>query len=273
MFLVKYDANGSVLWAKGSVGSGSDAAHSISADGNGNAYVTGSYASSPIAFGTSTLTAGNGNLFLTKYDANGNTLWAKSSGGAQNTGYSVSSNSTGAFVTGSKGQPMMILGSYTLSASGSEPSFVAKFDANGNVTFAAGLNSGGDDWMSVSVGKFCNAYIVGDFIPNTFAVGQDTLRLTGLETPFLSRLSYLCQPDALPENQALNPMPTIFPNPNAGVFKMWADEEINNGEIVLLNLLGQEVHRQKIVAGINDISARELAQVFTITFCLMIHRE
>jgi hypothetical protein len=79
IFIVKYDASSNVLWAKSAGGTGGDIAWSIAADGSGNVYVTGTFNSPSITFGTITLSNTNncGDMFIAKYDPNGNVLWAK----------------------------------------------------------------------------------------------------------------------------------------------------------------------------------------------------
>ena len=51
----------------------------------------------------------------------------------------------------------------------------------------------------------------------------------------------------------------LYPNPNNGTFKLQIDGEINNGEIILINSLGQKVHEQKIIQGSNEIKTNGLA--------------
>ncbi|HXB11126.1 MAG TPA: hypothetical protein VNZ45_03990, partial [Bacteroidia bacterium] len=82
VFLVKYDPNGNVLWATSAGGKKMDESLSVTTDKYNNAYITGFYNSSSISFGPHTLTnAGLRDIFIAKYNAAGNSIWAKSAGG------------------------------------------------------------------------------------------------------------------------------------------------------------------------------------------------
>src|SRR6185503_13565738 len=75
------------LWAKSAGGISSDYSNAICTDANGNVYITGTFQGSIITFGTYDLhNVGTGalDIFIAKYDANGNVLWAKSGGGIGN---------------------------------------------------------------------------------------------------------------------------------------------------------------------------------------------
>src|SRR6266436_4285675 len=70
------------LWAKRAGGTAYDRGRCVSTDAGGNVIVIGDFQSPSIIFGTTTLTsAGNYDMFLVKYDASGNVLWAKRAGG------------------------------------------------------------------------------------------------------------------------------------------------------------------------------------------------
>jgi hypothetical protein len=82
MFLVKYDGTGNVLWARTAPAAAGSwvAAGSVCTDPAGDVLVTGSFTSSQLIFGADTLTnvsGGDRDLFLAKYDASGNVLWAR----------------------------------------------------------------------------------------------------------------------------------------------------------------------------------------------------
>jgi len=84
IYLVKYDTSGNVLWAQGAGSSGINASNRVSTDAAGNACVTGNFSSSSITFGNNTLSSTGGypgGVFVVKYDASGNVVWAKSASG------------------------------------------------------------------------------------------------------------------------------------------------------------------------------------------------
>lgn len=181
LFIVKYDVNGNVLWAKRTGGTSVDGGTSVSTDANGNVLMTGSFQSPTIIFGTTTLTnAGSSNIFIVKYDANGNVLWAKLAGGtSDDIAYDVSTDASGnSFITGNFNSPTIIFGADTLTNSnaGSSDIFIAKYDASGNVLWAksAGGNSV-DDASGVSTDANGNVFMTGYFLSFTITFGTTIL--------------------------------------------------------------------------------------------------
>ncbi len=188
--------------------------------------------------GTYTLTnAGVSNVFIAKYDINGNTLWAKSaSGSGSDEGYSVSTYTGGVFVTGGFNSSTIAFGTNTLipPTGATDPTFIVLYDLNGNLICDKALSSGADDKNGVSADKYGNAYITGDFFANPFILGSNTLTPTGAEDIFIAKFN--CQPDiTVIETLNQNLAPKIFPNPNNGSFKIQIESEIQNGEIILIN--------------------------------------
>ena len=75
------------LWAKSAGGPNDEMGVSVATDASGNAFVAGYFQSSSLTLGSFTLTrTGNCNVFLAKYDAGGNVVWASSAPG---TGYDI----------------------------------------------------------------------------------------------------------------------------------------------------------------------------------------
>ena len=81
IFVAKYDAKGTLLWAKKAGGSNSDYGYGIALDGSGNSYVTGSFRDMASFNGTSLSSSGASDIFVAKYDASGAFQWAKQAGG------------------------------------------------------------------------------------------------------------------------------------------------------------------------------------------------
>ena len=70
-FVVKYDSNGTLQWAKLLTGLGEIVPAGIGTDAAGNSYVSGFFQDT-LAINTDTLVAkGQGDLFVVKYDTNG----------------------------------------------------------------------------------------------------------------------------------------------------------------------------------------------------------
>jgi len=102
LFLAKYDQQGNLVWVQNTTSSAINGA-GIATDADGNGYVTGSFIG-PASFGDLTLTNNAvSEIFLVKYDADGNFVWAKQSGGqAECAGYAVAVDSVGTcYLTGS----------------------------------------------------------------------------------------------------------------------------------------------------------------------------
>lgn len=82
IFIAKYSSTGNVLWVRNSGGPADEQSLGMFVENAGNAYVTGRFKSASVAFGSSTLTnVGGEDIFVTKYDASGNVIWATSVGG------------------------------------------------------------------------------------------------------------------------------------------------------------------------------------------------
>lgn len=140
-----------MLWAKSAGGTSIEGAQGISTDETGNVLITGYFASTSITFGTTTLTNAMGiDIFVVKYDALGNVLWAKSAGGiSSDFGVSIANDVSGnIFVTGFFNSPSINFGTTTLINKGESDVFVVKYDEKGNVMWVK--SSGG---VIVTLGK------------------------------------------------------------------------------------------------------------------------
>lgn len=163
----------SVLWAKNMGGGGADYGNAVAVDQQGNVYVTGYYNNTGDfnpGSGTLSLTsAGSQDVFITKLDAAGNLVWAKSMGGSgADQGYGIAVDqqgnvyTTGYFSGTADFDPGA--GTANLVSSGGVDIFVSKLDANGNYVWAKGMGgSGWDQGAAIALDMAGNVYTTGYF--------------------------------------------------------------------------------------------------------------
>ncbi len=184
IFIVKYDKNGNVVWAK-TDGTNYDESRGISVDNKGYFYLNGFYAN-PSTFGTTTLNGpAPGGMFIVKYDTAGNAIWAKREGVKYGRG--VACDSSGFFIVGVFQPPYnspppstgtLGIGSNSVFFNSSKGEFfIAKYDDNGNLKWGIqpGGNTGQADWSNhICSDKKGNCYVVGNFEGTTIC-GNTTL--------------------------------------------------------------------------------------------------
>jgi hypothetical protein len=191
IFIVKYDYNGNLLWAKSAGGVGYDDGRSIATDASGNVFVTGFFESPTLAFDTTVLTnAGLVNIFIVKYDTAGNVLWAKSAGGTINDiGVSVTADLNGnVLVTGTYESPTITFGTTVLTNSGGRDIFIVKYDAGGNVLWAKSAGSTGFDYSTgISTDVNGNVFVTGFFESTTLTFGTTVLNNAGSANIFIAK--------------------------------------------------------------------------------------
>jgi copper(I)-binding protein len=188
VFLVKYDSSGIAQWATRIAGTFNDIGFSISVDGSGNVYMTGSYSSNPLAifnvggasFGTLT-NSGADDAFLVKYNSSGIAQWAtKIAGAGGDYGYGVSVDISGNVYVGGAydSSPVTIFnaggasfGTLANSGSGTTDAFLAKYNSSGItqwVTRIAGTTF--DRLFAVSVDGSGNVYVTGFYVSSPVTI-------------------------------------------------------------------------------------------------------
>jgi hypothetical protein len=177
VFVCKYTDTGRLLWATRIAGAGSDQGIQVFGDSNGNVYVTGIYASSPVtifnsdgpSFGTLTNAGGN-DVFVVKYNASGIAQWATRIGGTVNdSGNSIAVDDSGnVYVVGTYiSSPVTIFNADgpsfgTLTHSGSNDAFIVKYNASGVAQWATRIAAAGSDQSrGIGVDGSGNVYFAG----------------------------------------------------------------------------------------------------------------
>lgn len=183
MYLVKYDPAGNVLWATSAGGLYDDIGYSCTTDNNGNIIATGYFNSPIIIFGATVLTNFNNtgvtsDLYIVKYDAGGNALWAASAGGFYNDcGFACSADFNGNIVlTGCFYGANITFGTTVLSGAGIFDVFLVKYNSTGNLLWAKAFGES-DREIARSVTHDVNGNIIlnGDFESPTITFGTTVL--------------------------------------------------------------------------------------------------
>lgn len=201
VFIQKLDASGNYVWAKKIGGLSHDIGYAITADNNGNIYVSGSFAIT-VDFdpgpGVSNLTSnGSEDIFVLKLDSTGAFLWARKMGGSnQDVGLSIAIDqfgnviSTGRFQGTGDFDPG--IGVIQLSSVSANDVFIQKMDSTGNFLWAKSMGGSGSDYgQSIATDIFGNVYTTGFFAGTAdFDPGLDTslFTATGLTDIFIQKL-------------------------------------------------------------------------------------
>ncbi|MES2763174.1 MAG: SBBP repeat-containing protein [Bacteroidota bacterium] len=204
IFVSKLDVNGNFVWAKQIGGSGNEFARSIKVDAIGNVYLAGSF-DGTVDFnpgsGTFNLTSPSGyDVFVSKWDANGDFVWAKQMGGTGNQVAPAMTNDAAGniYITGYFGGTADFdpgVATFTLTAIGANDIFISKLDANGDFVWAKNMGSGASASLNANCittdasGNVCIAGYFGgtlDFDPS--AATYTLIAMGGSTDMYVSKL-------------------------------------------------------------------------------------
>ncbi|HTB30705.1 MAG TPA: T9SS type A sorting domain-containing protein [Bacteroidia bacterium] len=271
-YLVKYDANGNIIWAKqnAEINGGSSAGISLVTDQPGNIYATGQFAGK-IVFGQDTLIAppSLGSFFLVKYDSNGNVLWAKQATILDNNTWNAWGLSIDNYkhlylsVNGGYQQCKVGFGGDTLSmydtAKYDGASLIFKLDSNGNTLCSSIVPVGalGGVENGIASDTSGNYVYFGAALATPVIFGKDTINpfaypinkiQEGNYFPFAARWE-ACDSNAL-TTSVLEQKPigqvTLYPNPNAGSFTIVLQNINEPTQMEIYNVLGEEIYKTKL---------------------------
>jgi len=174
IFLSKFDSNGEFQWARTWGGYDRATAYGVAIDGSGNAYITGYFE------GTADFDPGPGvdehpsngvyDIFLTKFNSNGEFQWARTWGAYNwDMGYGVAiDGSDNPYVTGYFMETVDFdtgPGVKEYASNGLADIFLSKFDSNGDFQWAHGWGGIYDDFgYGVAVDGSGNAFVTGGFL-------------------------------------------------------------------------------------------------------------
>jgi aerobic-type carbon monoxide dehydrogenase small subunit (CoxS/CutS family) len=191
IFIAKYDPAGSLLWARQAGGAGADGGFGIALDTNSNCYVTGYFSGSATVGSTHLTTTGSYDLFLAKYDTDGNMLWAATTGASEALyGSAIAVDLAGnSYLTGSFAQNASFAGQPFLNNTNYD-TFVAKYSPGGALQWATQLGGDNND-QGTGIGVNANGqcYVTGYFEGDAVFGNQDLISVGDQDM-------FVCQLDA-----------------------------------------------------------------------------
>ena len=177
IFTAKYSTAGDLQWVKTAGGEWGDYAHAITCDAAGNLYVTGEIEMTATFGGTNASLSswGSNDMFLAKYDSQGNLIWAKRGGGRESDqGLAVAIFGDAVYVAG-KFKDTAYFESGKVISIGNDDIYIAKYDINGNFIWVK--RAGGseeDEALGITVDATGFVYITGYFHGNAEFGGKIT---------------------------------------------------------------------------------------------------
>jgi hypothetical protein len=240
VFVVKYNSLGTAVWSSRAGGSLEDAANGIAVK-KSSVCVTGGFNSSAISFSNITLnnnSSGTSDVFLVKYDLDGNTQWAQGVGSTDaEAGNSVALDALeNVFITGYFVSNSINFGGNTLTNSGAgyRDLFVTAYGPSGNVNWAKSTSGGTYDEVGNAItvyGSGGNIYVGGTFNSSMVTFDANTLFKGCGDDVFVAKL---LGPVAGINEDFINDQLLVYPNPSEGKFFIEAD-----GQIIVYNSLGK----------------------------------
>ena len=134
IFIVKYDADGTELWARQGSGDALNRGLAITTDSEGAVYASGQFSGNITFQNTYTNTILNA-LFLVKFTPSGDEAWFRFAGGSsQSIGYGLANNGNNIFLTGDCGSSLTFFngaGTPVINSTFPNAIFIASYDISG----------------------------------------------------------------------------------------------------------------------------------------------
>jgi len=186
IFIVKYDGNGSLLWAKQAGGASDIKANDIAVDNAGNCVIIGEFYNTASFGDKMAISSSAQDVFTVKYDVDGDALWAVNCGStSSDIGTGVAIDDAGNVYIAGYFQSEFIFGGQAFNTAGNRDVFVAKMDSDGNPLWAkVGGGSNNDFFNKIAVDARGNhIYVTGEFESYTADIDGLTLTNTNQSVP------------------------------------------------------------------------------------------
>lgn len=188
IYLAKYGPDGSFKWVRTAGGESGDYTHAMACDAAGNVYITGEIERT-VKFGSITFKGnGSNDVFLAKYNTNGDVLWAKKVGGSNKSdqGLGLALVAGSVYITGNFQSSANFAGT-KLTSSGLLDIFIAKYSTEGSLQWIKKAGGPGYDVGNAITGDSGgNIYVTGYF-SNTAKFGGKSVTSKGGKDIFVAK--------------------------------------------------------------------------------------
>ena len=181
IFLAKYSSSGDFKWVRTGGGNKLDESIAIMTDKNGNCYVTGDFEGTAEFNKKIALSVGSKDVFLVKYDSDGDIEWLKRggsvNGNAHTSGIDID-DSANVYIAGYFSGTAHF-GKAELTNSGSDAVFLVKYNSEGDAKWAIQTAGKGNEHASaIKIDSKKNIYVAGEYDLD-FAFGEANIKNIG----------------------------------------------------------------------------------------------
>ncbi|RFS18431.1 S-layer family protein [Emticicia sp. C21] len=176
IFIARYNSSGDIQWIRRAGGANTDAGEGITILGT-DIYITGNIRltanfNTPSASGSNEIISGSGildDIFIAKYNASGNFLWARRAGGSgHDQGSGIVASATGIYVTGYFNETANFntpsaSGSNEITSAGNGDIFLAKYSPAGDLQWVKRAGGTGGDFGNAIAFSGTDVYLTGSF--------------------------------------------------------------------------------------------------------------
>lgn len=191
IFIAKYNNLGEILWVKKAWGAGDDVTAGITTDWDGFPIITGWFAED-LHFGDNVIeSVGSTDMFVARYNADGDVLWAKRAGGeGDDYGNRLTTNAEhDVLVSGSFRYTANFGNDLALVSEGNRDIFIANYSNAGDIQWVKRAGGVGEDraYNIISDNNNGDIYIAGMFNGKAF-FGDNFIECTAIVGSYVARM-------------------------------------------------------------------------------------